>query len=548
MRMISLQILSLGPIVERGNSAKPDLGYHYDALDYIFTGVTVNNCRLTIKPGTAIGVNFAAADFGILLTAGGRLFCEGLPTNRITFVRTHAVQETVNPLWEGWYPTITENPANAPLPEARFRFCDFPMLSGSYYHYYPGLYWDWWQDFPPLNARMGVLAFTDCQLVGGYFSYDEAATAQRTLAITNCLLHRVNTLISDFEPLNGVTHLNFQAWNNLFYGGYLDINPVTGNTWQIKDNIFDQVDLTPDAKSTPNANPINGQDHNAYVAMTERWLPSRSTTTDPNLTSLTYASGTLGDYYLPATSPLLIDKGSRSRAAAGLFHYTSLSAQTKEGSESSANVNIGLHYVALLTAKPVDTDNDGVPDYAEDYSGDGSVGADETSWSVTESEPVKFVGLVNGGSLAQGRVRIKVWVKDLMPNTGSRVGYVSLTSDGYPIPGCGGLTPAFTLPLCFEVDTMRLPNGTHSLKLEVARYYAAAGYFSGLPLAVYSEPVLVTVYNPLVFSVTSELAARKEVFRLASALQMRLPRGHCQSTITPRSSSPPPRGRGPQWN
>src|SRR5205085_3060783 len=39
--------------------------------------------------------------------------------------------------------------------------------------------------------------------------------------------------------------------------------------------------------------------NNAYVNMTARLYPTAPTSTDPNLTSLTYQSGTLGRFYLP---------------------------------------------------------------------------------------------------------------------------------------------------------------------------------------------------------------------------------------------------------
>jgi hypothetical protein len=44
-------------------------------------------------------------------------------------------------------------------------------------------------------------------------------------------------------------------------------------------------------------------------------------------------------------------------------------------------VDIGPHYVALNTSgNPQDTDSDGLPDYFEDWNGNGSVDSGETDW------------------------------------------------------------------------------------------------------------------------------------------------------------------------
>ncbi len=96
-----------------------------------------------------------------------------------------------------------------------------------------------------------------------------------------------------------------------------------------------------------------------------------------------YQSGPLGDYYLPITTPLY-HAGSRTATDAGLFHYTTRADQTKEG--SGQLVNIGLHYVATTgpgSSQPKDADGDGIPDYIENWHGDGNYIAhtnSETDW------------------------------------------------------------------------------------------------------------------------------------------------------------------------
>ena len=456
------------PYAKRDNDGKPDLGYHYDAIDWMFSGVTVNNCKLTIKPGTAIGVNFAAAPWGIMLMPGGRLASEGSPTNLNVFVRTLAVQESPNYSWTGWYPTITEAALFDPLPEARFRFTDFPMMSGGYFHYYPGplRFWDTYQRVPP-SPGLSTLAFTDCQLRGGNFAYDEANSEPRTLAFTNSLIERVEMLIADDLGLpNGTTEVNLYAYNNLFLEGNYDWEPGTANAWVIRDNIFDHVDLLDPVgqpgvppKTTPNTNSITAQDHNAYVGMSTRWQPAQPTTTDPNFTSLNYSAGPLGKYYL--LTSLLTGKGSRLSGDAGLYHYTSFTSQTKNGSQNPQTVNIGLHYVALVNGKPADTDGDGIPDYAEDLNGNGLFDSNETDWHTADTDAIKFVGISDQANLLPGRVRIGAF----LANYGTQLKSVVLSVDGQNLPAVQPLSPPFALPLSVELDTTRLANGSHTLQL-----------------------------------------------------------------------------------
>src|SRR6185437_11897166 len=55
----------LGPIISRDTNAAPDLGYHYDPIDYLFDD-TVN---VTFLPGTVVG-------FGSLGLSGGTFHFE----------------------------------------------------------------------------------------------------------------------------------------------------------------------------------------------------------------------------------------------------------------------------------------------------------------------------------------------------------------------------------------------------------------------------------------------------------------------------------------
>ena len=97
-----------------------------------------------------------------------------------------------------------------------------------------------------------------------------------------------------------------------------------------------------------------------------------------------FPNGALGDWYLPSSTGLL-NAGSRLASAAGLYQYTT---QTSQAKESTTTVDIGFHYLAINgSGLPVDTDNDCLPDYSEDFNGNGlfDSAAGETDWQTSNS-------------------------------------------------------------------------------------------------------------------------------------------------------------------
>jgi hypothetical protein len=90
-----------------------------------------------------------------------------------------------------------------------------------------------------------------------------------------------------------------------------------------------------------------------------------------------YQSSWLGNYFL-ATNSVFIDKASLTNAAlVGLYHYTTLTNQTKE---LTNHLDIGFHVVAGTNGLPMDADVDGIYDYLEDLNGNGVVNSGETDW------------------------------------------------------------------------------------------------------------------------------------------------------------------------
>lgn len=149
------------------------------------------------------------------------------------------------------------------------------------------------------------------------------------------------------------------------------------------DNLFDSVLLidNTDWGAYPTENSNNGYLGTASLG--------GSGGGDVELATLSYDSGALGKYYLPATiggtpNPL-IDGGSRTAAAAGLYHETTSILQTKEG---ASQVDISMHYVALVPPTPDETVwvEDTLPAGASTNADGGD------AWTWVGSAPTPFLG------------------------------------------------------------------------------------------------------------------------------------------------------------
>ncbi|PWU15725.1 MAG: hypothetical protein C5B50_14940 [Verrucomicrobia bacterium] len=199
--------------------------------------------------------------------------------------------------------------------------------------------------------------------------------------------------------------LQLTATNNTFRGGWLSVEPINASAgnWVFENNFFDQTIFAQDQYQ-----PLD-YGYNAYwyaagsdigVGQTNRLIQSTNNdgyTDGQHEVSLSaapvFTNGPLGNFYLDTTqSPWsqLYGAGWGSPADVGLFHFTSRVDQKKEGPDPAwgeppgHNINIGAHYVALgSSGQPKDSDTDGIPDYVENWHGDGNyqVHTDtETDW------------------------------------------------------------------------------------------------------------------------------------------------------------------------
>jgi hypothetical protein len=370
---------TLGPQAQRDTDL-PDLGYHYDPLDYAFGGCDANT-NLTFSAGTAVGwfrttSGWYHAGHGIHIADRQLLQFQGRAESPCYWVRANMVQEQSSGApWQGGYGPggITswanqDGPyANAPTVEARFLICSLNDLNNHFR-----------DDYGILIAR-----FRDCEFyaggVGGYNS---------TYDYTNCLFYRVGV-----SGLNeGRSGNEFVARNCTWYGGNIYLTPSQAATpVSIKDCALDGTSVTASGYA---ANPSYASyDYNAYTDASNPFPLGGGN--DQQSVTFNWQTGHLGRFYLPTNSTLVNAGSLAANTAVGLYHFTT---QTNQVKETNSTVDIGYHYVAWDIAgnKPVDTDGDGAPDYWEDRNGNGSADGGETDWQSYNS-----LNGLNGASALQ---------------------------------------------------------------------------------------------------------------------------------------------------
>jgi RHS repeat-associated protein len=331
----------------------PDLGYHYDPLDFVASQIAVTNATLTLEAGTALGLYGASNAPGIVLLDGGRLISEGTPDNLNRIVRYNLVQEDFT--GSGWSansvgPSITTPGTYATnlLPtEARFRFTDWSMPANGNDHFYAG-------------ATNLTLSFQDCQFRGG-----KLTAVQPDVNVVNSLFDRVSvTLAANANPFTALVR------NCTFFGGNVTVQNNAGGVWSFTDNLFDTTNIVHVG--------VISHNFNAYLTNSARLTNHGANDVLLTVTGITYDVGALGRFYLPTNltdhSPLF-DSGSQNATNAGLYHYATTTTYVKE---ATSTVDIGFHYVASNEdGEPIDSDF-GFPDYLEDVNGNGLTDAGET--------------------------------------------------------------------------------------------------------------------------------------------------------------------------
>lgn len=326
----------LGQQAQRDTDA-PDLGYHYDPLDYALVNCTADNARLTITNGTAIAI--CGGWNGLSLQNNSSLFCVGTPPSPNWFVGCSSVQEQPQPFSSVYGVGVCTVDGTT---SEQYRFTKFACLAsraGGWNHV--------------AGNHYSQFVIQDCEFWNGMVR----AYSWGPSAIKNNLF--VRTLVSAGPYDSTLLRIeNNTFWNSDFY--------PYGYTLSSSNNVFD---------SCYAGGPVSASDYNAYLNCTPGSHVVKAH--DIEGSSLAYQSGALGDFYQPIDSPL-INQGSTNADLIGLYHYTT---QTSQEKEMISTVDMGYHYVAVDSGgKPADTDADGNADYADDADGDGLPDAWELHW------------------------------------------------------------------------------------------------------------------------------------------------------------------------
>jgi len=370
---------TLSPQAQRDNTGNPDLGYHYDPLDYVFGGVVLDT-NLTFTTGTAVGwfetdgsVSLSGQPYGISLNSGANFTSTGTATAPCWIARTMTVQEG-NGNWtaEGYLGGIIfDGSGSGGLPQLNGRFTKWSSMAND-----GNLFRDNW--------AYGTASFTDCEFYsGGINSY------RPPLYFTNCLFFEEGIAFWDQENAASCAFENCTFWNGGLvlcrYSGQsasfwnIQNTAFDGTAFQTYDNYNGNTNYTLFNYNAYNTNNLNWQTFDVGLGVNTNTLE----TIGPNdvmVTNYNWQSSWFGNFYLPSDSPL-IDMGSTNANFLGLYHFTTQTNQTIEG---DSIVDIGYHYVATdQYGNPLDYNGDGIPDYIEDANGDGLDDSGEIGWNIS---------------------------------------------------------------------------------------------------------------------------------------------------------------------
>jgi len=360
---------TLNPQAQRDTDV-PDVGWHYDPLDYCWSGLNLtNSSTLTLTNGVAVGIYGAK---GTTLSTGANLISEGQPNNLNRLVRYQTVQEQ-SVLWGSTASTmslidIVENIA----PQTRLTFTDVSVMADSL------------NRRTLLSASSAPFIVSHSQLRGIFSGFNDSPVANNVITWTNNLFERPNLSWGQQDSSSPFT---LNLYNNLFrFGSITFVTANNATAWTVKDNLFDCDSATKSGNGTVTFS------NNGYRS----GLSSLGGTGNKTGLVPDYQIGLLGNYYYPTNGSStsltnLFDAGSRSSGSAGLYHFTARVDQTKE---AGTTVDIGCHYVAVDgNGNPLDYDGDGLPDYFEDRNGNGSVDTGETNWQSSENGTTGVPGL-----------------------------------------------------------------------------------------------------------------------------------------------------------
>ncbi len=367
--------VTLGLQAPRDTNATPALGYHYDPIDYITETYGVTNATLTIASGTVIACYNDNA--GIWLQDGSSIVSVGTPLTPNRFVWYLAVQEqpiSIGPHDFSGNMYINSWHYGSVGPNGTFQFSQFVVPAGGTHQFYS--YGNW---------AYNSLLVQNCELWNGPNNFNGANSI--TANFQNTLFARSTISAAS----SGKTNYSLSFSNSLFWNTTVALHSYSNsNIWSLFNNDFDSCTISATGNGVLTTN-----GYNAYLNCSGRLTPTNAN--DIVLTnSLAYQSGPLGGFYQP-TDSRLIDAGSTTADQVGLYHFTT---QTNQVPETNSIVDIGYHYVAVDTnGIPLDSNEDGIPDYLEDANGNGIVDNGETNWALAILTQPQSQAVIQGSNV-----------------------------------------------------------------------------------------------------------------------------------------------------
>ena len=336
---------TLYPQALRDSSGAPDLGYHYDPLDYVFGASCVATANLTFAAGTAVGHFFGGYSGALGLNDNVTASFNGTVTAPCCWAKYSTVQEG-NGNWVGGSSSgalVSEAASTSAVVQAVFTKC-FGLADE--------------ENFFDSDAGFLVERSSHSEFYSG-----SVGAYSASLNLTNCLL--VNGQVGLWENHDAA---NLTMQNCTMIRGYLFADNTSGGAWPVTifNSAFDGTTFYMNA----HGNQTNGYytDYNAFLLNSNQtaYLGGHEVFVT---NGYNWQSSWQGNFYLPASSPV-IDAGSTTADKVGLYHFTTQTSQMKE---TNSIVDIGYHYVAIdpSTGLPYETLTNNLPDYLADTDGNG---------------------------------------------------------------------------------------------------------------------------------------------------------------------------------
>jgi hypothetical protein len=378
----------LAPYAPR-NSFTPDIGWHYDPLDYLVSNLCVGDnstpITLLVTNGTAIGVSGSGA-FNLQMNSS--FVSEGAPLTLNYLVPTAGVQEQ-GCSCSSFFNMTNDFTAGYTMPAVGFRFTDAGLLGLQGDFFWTDYNVDTTHPFCSWILRDSVLHGLNIYafpLINGAGSEDTSAV----FAWTNNVFERPSIIMGRTHYFNLGSTVSVSLHNNLFWQGSVTVfyddggNGYSWPMWELADNVIDNGSVYYQGYTDDEGWGWLQILNNAYVnaSVYDSYAGTAYFGSDPSpvtISAFNYADGPLGRWYHSSTD--FHNAGSRNADLVGLYQFTTTTNQVKE---TNSPVDIGFHYVALNgSGQPVDTSGGGVPDYLADSNGNGSfdVGIDFGNWA-----------------------------------------------------------------------------------------------------------------------------------------------------------------------